>query len=57
MEKQTIDLLVPSEDPKKKKTEEKETTDGKDAPKKQDNDAKDGEELVNASFVRYCIQC
>jgi hypothetical protein len=57
MEKQTIDLLVPSEDPKKKKTEEKDTTDGKDAPKKQDNDAKDGEELVSASFVRYCIEC
>jgi hypothetical protein len=46
MEKQTIGLVVPSEDPKKKKTEEKDVVDGKDASKKQDKDAKDGEELV-----------
>jgi hypothetical protein len=48
MEKQTTDIIVPSEDPKKKKPEEKDETDGKDASKKQDKDVKDGEELVSA---------
>jgi hypothetical protein len=48
MEKQAIDIVVPSDDPKKKKPEEQEAVDGKDEAKKQDKDAKDGEELVSA---------
>jgi hypothetical protein len=48
MEKQAIDIVVPSDDPKKKKSEEQEAVDGKDEAKKQDKDAKDGEELVSA---------
>jgi hypothetical protein len=61
MDKQPIDIVVPSEDPKKKKdSEDKEDPNASTVPKKEDKDAKDvkdakdGEELVSQSANAGC---
>jgi hypothetical protein len=55
MDKQSADIIVPSEDPKKKNKEEKDTSDKTDGPAKPTKDAKDGEELVSYIPCSYNV--